>query len=117
MSEEKPSAPDALTALKKRITELEQQIVSGFYEEEIPSFTQGVPTHELQSVVTAAECEGYVDKIKQLAEVTAKRDALKAANTKLLGALDMIREQLTGGNVQDLLYTINAAINAAKETK
>lgn len=36
--------------------------------------------------------------------------ALAEANLKLVGALDMIREQLTGGNVQDLLYIINTAI-------
>ena len=30
---------------------------------------------------------------------------------KLVGALDMIRETLNGGNVEDLLMTINAALN------
>jgi hypothetical protein len=37
-------------------------------------------------------------------------DALVAANTKLVGALDMVRETLNGGNVQDLVYIINTAL-------
>jgi hypothetical protein len=35
---------------------------------------------------------------------------LKAANLKLAGAIDMIRETLNGGNVDDLLYIINTAL-------
>ncbi len=35
---------------------------------------------------------------------------LKAANLKLAGAIDMIREALNGGNVDDLLYIINTAL-------
>jgi hypothetical protein len=35
---------------------------------------------------------------------------LKAANVKLAGAIDMIRETLQGGNVDDLLYIINTAL-------
>ncbi len=35
---------------------------------------------------------------------------LKAANLKLAGAIDMIRETLKGGNVDDLLYIINTAL-------
>jgi hypothetical protein len=38
--------------------------------------------------------------------------ALLNANCKLAGALDMIRESLTGGNVDDLLYIINTALDA-----
>lgn len=39
-----------------------------------------------------------------------KTERLRAANTKLVGALDMIRETLSGGNVDDLLYIINTAL-------
>ena len=35
---------------------------------------------------------------------------LYAANLKLAGAIDMIRETLKGGNVDDLLYIINTAL-------
>lgn len=64
-----------------RITELEQQVVSGFYEEEIPTFQQGAPTHELQSAVTAEEVTGYVAKITELyaqvAALTQERNDLE----------------------------------------
>ena len=36
---------------------------------------------------------------------------LHAANLKLAGAIDMIRETLQGGNVDDLLYIINTALD------
>jgi hypothetical protein len=35
---------------------------------------------------------------------------LHAANLKLAGAIDMIRETLNGGTVDDLLYIINTAL-------
>lgn len=41
----------------------EQDVISGFYEEEIPQFRQGTPQHELESVVTAEEVTAYVQKI------------------------------------------------------
>lgn len=43
-----------------------------------------------------------------------KRELLNA-NTKLVGAIDMIRETLNGGNVQDLHQIINAALEANVE--
>jgi hypothetical protein len=43
-------------------------------------------------------------------------DALVAANTKLVGALDMIHETLNGGNVQDLIYIINTALEENERT-
>ena len=40
--------------------------ISGFYEDEVPQFHDGEPTHELESFVTAAEVTRYVNKIKEL---------------------------------------------------
>ena len=54
---------NAIMKKNKKIVELQSLIVTGFYEEGIPSFHQGVPTHELESIVTAEECNGYVQKI------------------------------------------------------
>lgn len=45
---------------------------------------------------------GYQAQIRQV----------QNANIKLVGALDMIRESLHGGNVQDLLLIINRALDA-----
>lgn len=42
-------------------------------------------------------------------------NSLREANTKLVGALDMIRETLNGGNVEDLLHTVNEALAAYRE--
>jgi hypothetical protein len=45
------------------------------------------------------------------ADVLKQRiERLQAANLKLAGAIDMIRETLKGGNVDDLLYIINTAL-------
>lgn len=41
---------------------------------------------------------------------------LQAVVAKLLCALDLIRETLRGGNVDDLAYIINTAIDEAKES-
>lgn len=54
-------------------------------------------------------CNKAADEIERL---RAERDALRDANTKLVGALDMIRETLDGGEVQDLRLIINNALRA-----
>ena len=43
-------------------------------------------------------------------DTAAELRRLRSANIKLAGALDMIRETLQGGNVDDLLYIINTAL-------
>jgi hypothetical protein len=53
--------------------------------------------------------------LRELVRVTTLSAGQNAANIKLLGALDMIRETLQGGSVDDLLYIINTAITDAKE--
>ena len=52
--------------------------------------------------------------LQELVRVTTLSADQKAANIKLLGALDMIRETLKGGAVDDLLYIINNAIKQAE---
>jgi hypothetical protein len=54
--------------LKGRIKHLESVVVSVFTGDEVPSFRQGLPIHELEEAVTAEECEGYVAKIKSARE-------------------------------------------------
>ena len=46
----------------------------------------------------------------ELRQAAAELRRLYAANLKLAGAIDMIRETLNGGNVDDLLYIINTAL-------
>jgi DNA repair exonuclease SbcCD ATPase subunit len=50
------------------IATLKKMIVSGFYEDEIPTYKQGFPTHELEEAVTAESCTGLVNKIIALKE-------------------------------------------------
>jgi hypothetical protein len=57
---------EEIANLRARVKELESMVISGFYEDEIPSFQQGIPTHELQDVVTADEVRGYVAMIVEL---------------------------------------------------
>ena len=50
------------------------------------------------------------------ADAAAELRRLHLANVKLVGALDMIRETLQGGNVDDLLYIINTALAEHRRT-
>jgi hypothetical protein len=52
--------------------------------------------------------------LRELVRVITLSADQNAANIKLLGALDMIRETLKGGAVDDLLYIINTAVAQAK---
>lgn len=47
---------------------LNKQLISGFYEEQYPSYKQGAPTHELESLATADEVNGLVRTIQKLHE-------------------------------------------------
>lgn len=70
-------------ALADRIESLEELaglVISGFYEDEIPSFRQGAPEHELEDAVTAEEVTGYVAEIERLK--AALRETVFACRTK-----------------------------------
>lgn len=56
---------DEIEALKTRVKELEAQIISGFYEDRVPQYSQGAPTHELQEVATAEEVNHLVSVIER----------------------------------------------------
>jgi protein-tyrosine-phosphatase len=58
--------PGSAESTVAAITRLKSQLISGFYEEEIPQFTQGEPTHELQELVTAEEVTSYVQRLVEL---------------------------------------------------
>lgn len=49
-----------------RIKELEAMVVCSFDGDYPPSFTQGLPTNELQDIVTAKQCTFMVNKIQDL---------------------------------------------------
>lgn len=51
--------------------------------------------------------------LEELARVTTLAADRHAANLKLIGALDMIRETLHGGQVDDVLFIINDALRKA----
>ena len=67
---------DRIEHLQSELTELRQQVISGFYEDEFPSYAQGVPTHELQDVMTAAEANGLIKMIKKLRQAEESLDWL-----------------------------------------
>lgn len=55
-----------ISELEKELAAARAQMISGFYDNDdnITTFSQGAPTHELQSVVTAEEVTGYMDMIQ-----------------------------------------------------
>ncbi|WP_394999729.1 hypothetical protein [Acinetobacter sp.] len=57
---------DAIDQDKWLIKEAEKKQISGFYEEQYPSYQQGAPHHEMQELVTAEECNNLIAKIKKL---------------------------------------------------
>ena len=66
----------------------------------------------LQKVVEPHET---IDMLKQRVQVSDLRASLlEQVNIKLVGAIDMIRESLNGGNVQDLLFIINSTLSQAE---
>lgn len=58
-------------------------------------------------------CRGDDDALD---EAERELDALRTANVKLAGAINLIREALNGGEVQDLHQIINAALDAHEKT-
>lgn len=70
-----------IVKLEARVQELEAQVISGFYEERAPIFRQGAPRHELESVVTAEEVSGYINRVQELeAQVEDMTQVLMAVN-------------------------------------
>lgn len=59
-------ARDVLTEQAARIAELERQVVSRFDEDRVPTFRQGHPTHELESAMTADDCNAMAMSIDAL---------------------------------------------------
>ena len=102
---------DDLQRMQNEINRLRALIVSGFYEDEAPVYSQGLPTHELQSVLTAEEANGLVSRITDL----------RAVNARLVEALDAIyewydRDGSVGG--ASIVFEDNRqALAAAKEGK
>ena len=58
------------------------EVVSGFYEDEYPVYTDGPPTHELQDVVTAEELNGLVGKLIE-AQAIIDQQAARIAELQL----------------------------------
>jgi hypothetical protein len=48
-------------------------------------------------------------------DVVTRAERAEAAIVKLVGAIDMIRETIHGGNVQDLLLIINSSLDEGKK--
>lgn len=70
-----------LHAAEYRIGELEHLLtlaqastISGFYEELVPTFRQGMPTHELEELVSAEEVTRYVARIQSLRKLLAESE-------------------------------------------
>lgn len=90
-----------ISELEAKVAELKSQLISGFYANEIPVYSQGEPTHELQELLTAKEANGMVDRITKL------REGLK----KLRGFIPVIERGLSGKLMDEC---IDALLNGGK---
>ena len=57
---------DERDALRAKIEATERMVVTTFSHDVLPTFRQGVPTHELEDVVTADQCRWLVEEIRRL---------------------------------------------------
>ena len=56
---------------------LREKLIWGFYEEEAPEYQQGGSPHELHELVTAENCTGLVNTIKELRAREVEMKAMK----------------------------------------
>ena len=67
-----------------------------------------------RDAAVVANCPRMCDDFCNEYQTVLRAEKTEAANVKLVGAIDMIRETLNGSNVQDLLLIINSALDEAK---
>jgi hypothetical protein len=61
-----------LSRAADELDRVEKLVVSGFYENELPQFVQGEPTHELQDVVTADQMDKLYAELRSIRAELAK---------------------------------------------
>ena len=67
-----------------------------------------------RDAAVVANCPRMCDDFCNEYQTVLRAEKTEAANVKLVGAIDMIRETLNGSNVQDLLLIINGALDEAR---
>ena len=87
-----------LAATKAALAESEGQIISGFYEDEVPHYSQGAPEHELQSVVTALEVQGLVQRIISNRERAEQAEAKLAESKARMAVMSEALQFYADGN-------------------
>lgn len=87
---EQQAATDAdfIRQYQRETEALRGQIVSSWDMDEIPTFRQGAPIHEMEGLVTAEEVTGYVRRITEQREQIAELERVQAA---LVAALETIK--------------------------
>ena len=58
-----------IESLQDEIRILKTQVISGFYEDEVPYFRQGYPTHELEEIVTADHVQWMCSELNRLRDL------------------------------------------------
>jgi hypothetical protein len=88
---------EAAKRLQTEVERLSKLIVSGFYEDATPQFRQGLPTNELQSVVTAEEVAGYVAErdaaYSEQDYLQCNEEELRDENERLCAEVERLRRE------------------------
>ena len=108
-----PSIPSVAPSMSEEIKKLKSQLISGFYEDQFPVYTQGEPNHELQELVTASECNGLVDKIKLLSEPVVTEEQIHNANDLAVAAYFKALDSGKLINTNDLIHAATQAFGIA----
>ena len=105
--------PSVAPSVSEEIKKLKSQLISGFYEDQFPVYTQGEPNHELQELVTASECNGLVDKIKLLSEPVVTEEQIHNANDLAVAAYFKTLDSDKLINTNDLIHAATQAFGIA----
>lgn len=84
---------DTAVRLLTHLRDVEAQLISGFYEEKYPIYSQGNLTHELQELMTAEEATDLVSRIKTLQSNLRERDIECAAAKEKIETLNVLHAE------------------------
>lgn len=110
------NAAQPLIDAARESVRLRTKLVTGFYGDNVPTFRQGTPEHELEDLVTADECAGYIKQISELRAELEKAQAERdnASGNYLALLSDMEDAQKAILEIERMRPVVEAAVNPLK---
>lgn len=94
---------------EETVKTLRSQLITGFWEDEVPQFTQGEPTHEITSLTTADELNSMAKRMSEIMKdrdnIAIQRDALqRGSNPNTAEAILNAHHQPIPSTVEPLIH-------------